>query len=247
MVEDPSLKIQVFAGFSHVLLEVGIALLPLLGFFLFFQFFVLRLPAPQFFNILKGLIPTFLGLALFLQGVKIGFFPVGTEMGGVLARMEHNWLLIPIGFILGFVATFAEPAVRILNIEVEKASSGSIPQKIMLYALSIGVAISIALSMTRILLGIPLWYFIIPGYLLALLLIRFSSKTFTAIAFDSGGVATGPMTVTFIMAISVGAAATMEGRDPLLDGFGMIALVALAPIISVLILGFLFKRSQGEK
>lgn len=240
------MNIKIFQGFGHVLLEVGVALIPLLVFFLFFQFFVLKLPIARLLNILKGLIPTFFGLALFLQGVKIGFFPIGTEMGAILGGMKHNWLLIPIGFVLGFVATFAEPAVRILNLEVEKTSSGSIPQSIMLYTLSIGVALSIALSMTRMLLGIPLWYFIIPGYLLALLLIRYSSKTFTAIAFDSGGVATGPMTVTFIMAVSVGAAGVMEGRDPLLDGFGMITLVALAPILAVLVLGLLYNRQRGK-
>ncbi|MDF1613964.1 DUF1538 domain-containing protein [Desulfurivibrio dismutans] len=241
------MEIKVFDGFGHIMLEVGFALVPLLFFFLFFQIFILRLPWPQLLNILKGLVPTFFGLALFLQGVKVGFFPIGTQMGAILAGLHHNWLLIPIGFVLGFVATFAEPAVRILNLEVEKTSSGSIPQSIMLYTLSLGVGLSIALSMARMLLGIPLWYFIIPGYLLAMLLMRHSSKTFTSIAFDSGGVATGPMTVTFIMAVSVGAAGVMEGRDPLLDGFGMITLVALAPILAVLILGLLFNRRQKER
>ena len=239
------MEIRIFQGFGHVLTEVAAALVPLLLFFLFFQFFILKLPSARLFNLLKGLIPTFLGLALFLQGVQIGFFPVGTKMGAIMVEMRHNWLLIPIGFILGFVATFAEPAVRILNMEVEKSSSGSIPQSIMLYTLSTGVALSVALSMTRMLFGISLWYFIVPGYLLALLLVRFSSKTFTAIAFDSGGVATGPMTVTFVMAISVGAAETMEGGNPLLDGFGMISLVALAPILAVLILGLLYNRQRG--
>jgi hypothetical protein len=238
------MNIKIFSGFSHILLEVGIALFPLLLFFLFFQLFILRMPRRQLLAILKGLIPTYLGLALFLQGVHVGFFPVGTAMGGILGELHHNWLLVPIGFVLGFVATFAEPAVRILNHEVEKASGGYIPQKVMLYTLSLGVALAVALSMGRMLLGIPLWYIIIPGYLTALVMIRFSTKTFTAIAFDSGGVATGPMTVTFVMAVSVGAAAVLEGRDPLLDGFGMITLVALAPILSVLILGLLFTRRE---
>jgi hypothetical protein len=238
------MNVKIFEGFGHVLLEVGAALLPLLLFFLFFQLFILRLPRRGLLAICKGLIPTYLGLALFLQGVKVGFFPVGTAIGSVLAGMHHNWLLVPIGFVLGFVATFAEPAVRILNHEVEKTSSGYIPEKVMLYTLSIGVALSIALSMARMLLGIPLWYIIIPGYLAALIMIHFSTKTFTAIAFDSGGVATGPMTVTFIMAVSVGAATVLEDRDPLLDGFGMITLVALAPILSVLILGLLYTRRE---
>lgn len=149
-------------------------------------------------------------------------------------------------FLIRFVATFAEPAVRILNTQVEKVSSGYISERMMLYTLSIGVACSIALSMFRILSGFPLWYVIIPGYLLVMILMFFSTNTFIAIAFDSGGVATGPMTVTFILAIAVGIASVIEGRDPLMDGFGMIALVALAPILSVLILGLIFERKRAE-
>ncbi|KHF38387.1 DUF1538 domain-containing protein [Halalkalibacter okhensis] len=240
------MMMNIFEGFGHVLYEVAVALVPLVIFFFFFQIFILKLPMKKVIDILKGIFLTYWGLAFFLQGVHIGFLPAGEAMGTILGQSEHLWSLIPIGFLLGFVATFAEPAVRILNHEVEKVSGGYIPQKIMLYTLSIGVAVSIALSMLRILLGIPLWYFIIPGYLLALLLIRFSSRTFTAIAFDSGGVATGPMTVTFIVAMAVGIASVIEGRDPLLDGFGMIALVALSPILSVLTLGLLYGRKEKE-
>lgn len=241
--------IKVFEGFSHVLIEVSLALIPLLILFMIFQVFFLHLPQRKLVDIFKGIFLTFLGLSLFLQGVHVGFFPAGEAMGGIMGEVSYRWILIPVGFILGFVATYAEPAVRILNLEVEKVSSGYIPRKVMLYTLSLGVACSIALSMARMLLGIPLWYIIIPGYLAALIMIRFSTKTFAAIAFDSGGVATGPMTVTFIMAISVGAASVIEGRDPLVDGFGMITLVALAPILSVLILGLLYQRGeqQGRK
>ncbi len=240
------MNINIFGGFGHVLLEVAFALIPLLIFFLFFQFFILKLPVSKLMDIIKGMFLTFWGLAFFLQGVHVGFLPAGEMMGSILGQMKHLWLLIPIGFVLGFVATFAEPAVRILNHEVEKVSGGYIPQKVMLYTLSIGVAVSIALSMVRVIVGIPLWYFIIPGYIIVLLLIKFSTRTFTAIAFDSGGVATGPMTVTFIVALSVGIATVMEGRDPLLDGFGMIALVALSPILSVLLLGLLYGRKEKE-
>ncbi len=241
------MSIHVFKGFSHVLLEVTFALIPLIIFFLVFQFFFLKLDKKRLINIGKGLVLSFFGLAFFLQGVHVGFFPVGEAIGEKLGSLSYRWILIPIGFIFGFVATFAEPAVRILNHEVEKVSGGSISQKMMLYTLSIGVAVSIAVSMLRILLGIPLWYFVIPGYLIALVLMFFSSKRFTAIAFDSGGVATGPMTVTFILAIAVGVASVMEGRDPLIDGFGMIALVALSPIISVLTLGLLFEGKGREQ
>lgn len=241
------MNIHIFKGFDHVLLEVTFALVPLMIFFLIFQFFFLKLEKQKLINIGKGMILSFFGLAFFLQGVEVGFFPVGQLIGEKLGTISYRWILIPIGFVFGFVATFAEPAVRILNHEVEKVSGGYISQKVMLYTLSIGVAVSIALSMVRILLGIPLWYFIIPGYLLALIMIFFSSRTFTSIAFDSGGVATGPMTVTFILAIAVGVASVMEGRDPLIDGFGMIALVALSPIISVLTLGLLFEGKGRER
>ncbi len=239
-------NIQVFHGFTHVLTEVAFALVPLLILFAIFQLFFLKLAKGQLINILKGFILTFLGLSLFLQGVHVGFLPVGEAMGTALGSKSYNWIVIPIGFVLGFVATYAEPAVRILNHEVEKASSGYIPQQVMLYTLSLGVGIAVAVSMVRILLGIPLMYLVLPGYIIALILIRFSKNTFVSIAFDSGGVATGPMTVTFVMALAIGVANSIAGRDPLQIGFGMIALVALAPILSVLTLGILYLRKEKE-
>ncbi|WP_227521443.1 MULTISPECIES: DUF1538 domain-containing protein [Bacillus] len=237
----------VFEGFSHVLLEVTFALVPLIIFFLFFQLVYLKLPMKKLMNIGVGIIFTYIGLALFLQGVHVGFLPIGEMMGEKLGSLSNKWILLPVGFALGFVATFAEPAVRILNKEVEKVSGGYIPQKVLLYTLSIGVGVSIALSMWRIIAGIPLLYFVIPGYLIALVMVFFSTNTFTSVAFDSGGVATGPMTVTFILALAVGVASVTEGRDPLMDGFGLIALVALAPIISVMTLGLLYGRKEKGK
>jgi hypothetical protein len=240
------MNINLFYGFSHVLIEVAYALIPLLIFFLCFQFFVLKLPLRKLKNILIGVFLTYWGLAFFLQGVHIGFMPAGEAMGQILGRSSTLWVMVPIGFLLGFVATFAEPAVRILNQQVEKVSGGYIPQKVMLYTLSVGVAISVALSMVRILLGIPIWYFIIPGYVLAIFLVRYSSSTFTAVAFDSGGVATGPMTASFLISLFVGLSSALEGSDPLIDGFGMVALVALTPILSVLLLGLLYTRKEKE-
>lgn len=240
-------EIRIFTGIGHVVAEVAAALVPLMLFFLFFQIFYLKLPRKKITDILKGVVLTFLGLTLFLQGVHIGFLPAGKEMGIKLAELPYRWIIVPIGFVLGFVATFAEPAVRILNAEVDKVTSGYIPQRLLLITLSLGVGISIALSMTRILLGIPLMYFLIPGYILVLVMAWFTSETFTSIAFDSGGVATGPMTVTFITAMSVGIATGTEGSDPILDGFGMIALVALAPILCVLLLGMLYKLKERKK
>ena len=240
------MDVKIFYGFTDVLLEVSMALIPLLLFFLFFQVFMLKLPWKKVKDIIIGVILTFIGLSFFLQGVHVGFLPVGREIGDIVGDWEHQWILIPVGFLLGFVATFAEPAVRVLNLEVDKVTGGYIPNKLMLYTLSIGVAISISLAMARIIYGIPLWYFIGPGYLLALGMMIYSTETFTAIAFDAGGVATGPMTVTFILAIALGFSETLEGRDPLIDGFGMIALVALAPILSVLTLGLIFKYKESH-
>lgn len=223
------------------------ALLPLLFFFAAFQIFMLKLPFQRVLQVGLGFVLTFFGLSFFLQGVHVGFMPVGAMMGEELGSWENKWLLIPIGFVLGFTATFAEPAVSIMTDEVDEETGGYISQKMMLYTLSMGVGVSIALSMLRILTGWSLWYFIIPGYLLVFILVFFSTQTFIGIAFDSGGVATGPMTVTFIVAVAVGISTVIEGSDPLTDGFGMIALVALTPIIAVLILGLIFTRKGGKK
>lgn len=239
------MNLHIFDGFADILQEVGIALIPLFIFFSFFQIFMLKLPRQRVFQILLGFFLTFLGLAFFLQGVHVGFFPIGQMIGEILGAKSATWILIPIGFLLGFVATFAEPAVSIMNDEVDRVTGGYISRKVMLYTVSTGVGISVALSMFRILFGLSLWYFLIPGYLLAFILVFFSEKIFVAIAFDSGGVSTGPMTVTFISAIAVGVASVTEGRDPLADGFGLIALVALTPILAVLILGLIFKSKGG--
>lgn len=234
--------VVVFDGFGHVFAEVALALAPLTVFFVIFQFFFIKMPWRKLLEVVTGMVLVFLGISFFLQGVYVGFTPAGTEIGSILGALSHNWILIPIGFVLGFVVVFAEPAVQILNKEVEKATSGSIPGRILMLTLSFGVAFSVALAMLRTLVGFSLWYILIPGYALVLFLIRYSSKTFTALAFDAGGVATGPMTVTFILALAVGMAVEIEGRDPLLEGFGLVALVALAPILSVMLLGFLFNR-----
>ncbi|MUV36975.1 hypothetical protein JNUCC1_00781 [Lentibacillus sp. JNUCC-1] len=238
------MSFTIFKGFGHTLGEVGLALLPLVILFIVFQIFFLKLPLRKLLDITIGFLLTFLGLAIFLQGVNIGFLPVGELMGEKLGALTHRWILIPIGFLLGFFAIYAEPAVAVLINQVDKVSSGYIPEKVLLYTLSIGVGIAVVLSMIRIIVGISLWYFILPGYILAFIMVKYTSKTFTAIAFDSGGVATGPMTATFILALFVGLASVTEGRDPLLDGFGMVALVALAPILSVLTLGVLYGRKE---
>ncbi len=236
--------LALFKDFHIVFRDVAFALAPLLLVFFLFQFVVLRLPKRQIIKMIKGVALTFVGLSLFLQGVHVGFMPMGELMGRAIGAMKYNWILVPIGFLLGFAVIMAEPAVRVLITEVEKSSGGHINKNILLYALCVGVAFSVSLSMIRVLTGISIWYFIVPGYLIALLLMRYVSSEFVAVAFDAGGAATGPMTVTFILSMTVGVAKQLENRDPLLDGFGMVSLVALAPILSILILGFLYHRRQ---
>ncbi|MFO7636342.1 MAG: DUF1538 domain-containing protein [Clostridia bacterium] len=238
---------SLFGGIFKVALDVFLALSPLLLAFILFQVLLLKLPKRQVIRMLKGMFLAFLGLTLFLYGVHVGFMPAGEAMGKELSKLPWNWVIIPVGFLLGFAATFAEPAVRVLVDEIDKVSGGYVNKRVMILTLCIGVGVSVALSMVRVLFGLSLWVFIIPGYLMVLTLVNFVSPTYAAIAFDSGGVATGPMTVTFILSLSIGVAGGIEGRNPLLDGFGMVALVALTPILAVLILGYLYKRKERTK
>lgn len=236
-----------FTGFTSVAKEVAIALAPLVIIFLIFQRLFNRMPKKQLVKILKGVVVAFLGVVLFLQGIQVGFLPMGEMMGKNLGALTYNWILIPLGLVIGFASAMAEPAVHVLNEEVERASAGYISKKTMLFTLSIGVAVSVGLAMVRVLTGIPLWYFVLPGYLLVLLLTRHVSHEFVAIAMDSGGVATGPMSTSFILSMTVGIATEIEGRNPLMDGFGTVALVALTPILAVLVLGFLYARKQSPE
>ncbi|MDP3878730.1 MAG: DUF1538 family protein [Dehalococcoidales bacterium] len=240
-------EIMIWDGFGRTLLGIIKALAPLLVLFTIFQFLVLKLPKSYVFNLLKGSLLALAGVALFLQGVHIGFFPAGQAIGEALGAVRIQWLLIPFGLLMGFLATWGEPAVRILGEQVEAASSGSIRKITVLYTISSGVALFIALGMAKIVYGIPLLWIIIPGYLLAIGMIRFSDKSVIAIAFDAGGVATGPMAVTFLMAIAVGIASSIQDRDPIIDGFGLIALIALAPILTILALGLIVRMKTRKK
>lgn len=239
-------EIFVAENFLNLVLEILLALAPIFIIFVIFQIFVLKLFKSSFLNILKGFLLTFFGLILFLYGVQIGFMPAGKIIGETIGDSPNRWLLIPIGFLLGFVVTIVEPAVRILCAEVEKYTSGYLKEKQILYTISIGVAAAVSLAMAKTVFGISLAYILIPGYLIAFILAFVAGPTFTSIAFDSGGVATGPMTVTFIVSISIGAATIMEERDTIIHGFGLVSIVALAPIIAVLIFGIIFQKKGGN-
>jgi len=231
-------------GITDITIEVLLALSPLVIFFIFFQLRYLKLPSFEVTKVLVGMLMTAVGMILFLYGVYNGFFPIGLQIGAFFGSLEQMWILIPIGFVLGFLATFAEPAVRVLSYQIEKSSSGYIRAKLMLYTLSFGVAVFVAIAMAKIVYGIPFLYLIVPGYLLALVLLWLSDKDFIGIAFDSGGVATGPMAVTLLMSMVVGMASAHNERDAVVDGFGLIAMIALAPIIFVMLLGIYVKYKR---
>lgn len=223
----------------HYAAEVGIALLPIVGFFLLFQVLKLRLPKTQIIKMCVGIVYTYMGLVLFLTGVNVGFMPAGSELGGLIASLDSRWLLIPIGMVIGFFIVTAEPAVHVLNKQVEEITGGTITRRAMLLTLSIGVAVSIGLAMMRVLTGTGIWYCIVPGYLIALGLTFFVPRIFTAVAFDSGGVASGPMTATFLLPFAMGACEALGG-NVLTDAFGIVAMVAMTPLIAIQILGVIY-------
>ena len=223
----------------HYLAEIAMALLPIFVFFLLFQVFALRLRKLPFVKILIGMLYTFAGLVLFLTGVNVGFSPLGYVLGGAMVEQGLSWLLVPLAMLMGWFIIDAEPAVYILNKQVEELTSGAISAKAMGMSLSIAVALANGLAMVRVLTGAPILYFVVPGYLIALVLTFFVPPTFTAIAFDSGGVASGPLTATFMLPLAMGAC-TAAGGNVMTDAFGIVALVAMMPLITVQIMGGIY-------
>lgn len=220
--------------------EVAVSILPILLMFLAFQLLRHRYHRRQVLRIVIGFVYTYLGLVLFLCGVNVGFAPVGTLLGHELAGSEAKYLLIPIGMLIGYFIVKAEPAIQILNHQVQQVTDGAISAKAMNRCLSVGVAVSVGLALLRSLTGIPLTYIILPGYLLALALSLFVPKIFVGIAFDSGGVASGPITTTFLLPLCIGVCDT-AGGNIMTDAFGVVSLVALTPLIAVQLMGLVYK------
>lgn len=228
----------------HVAYEIAMALLPIVLIFVFFQIVLLKLPHHQVKRMLLGFLYTFIGLVLFMTGVNGGFSPAGQSLG--LALGQYGGLaLIPIGLVLGAVVVCAEPAVWVLTEQVETLSGGHIRRPIMLAALSISIALAVVLGMIRVVTSLPIWYIILPGYALALILTKVTPPLFTAIAFDSGGVASGPMSTTFVLSLTLGASISCGG-NPATDAFGMVAMIAMAPLVTIQILGIIFKYKETQ-
>lgn len=220
------------------LADVALALLPVVLFFLVFQILFLRLSRKRLLKMGVGLLYTFVGLVLFLTGVNVGFLPAGYTLGSRLGATAAGWI-IPIGMVMGFFVVMAEPAVHVLNKQVEEITVGAISQRAMLLSLSVGVAVSIGIAMLRVVTGVSIWYFLLGGYAVALALSFFVPKIFTAVAFDSGGVASGPMTAAFMLPFAMGACDALGGNI-LTDAFGLVAMVAMTPLITIQLLGVLY-------
>ncbi len=227
--------------------SVALAVVPLAVLFMLFQIFLLKLPQRAVADILKGTAIAAVGLFLFLVGIGIGFLPFGRAIGQALGALDQTWLFVLIGLTLGFLTTWGEPAVRILAEQVENASNGAIHGRVILYAVCVGVAVWVGLGMLRIAFGIPLLYLLVPGYLAVIVLMWFCEKDFVAIAVDAGGVATGPLANSFLLALALGASAAMDDQDPIVHGFGFVSLIALAPIMSVMFLGILVRLKTCER
>lgn len=238
---------KVFAkGIPSYAKEVFIALLPIAVVFIIFQLATRRYHKRQIFKFAVGLAYTYIGLVLFLCGTNIGFAPVGSYLGKELGKVSFNWILIPIGMLIGYFIVKAEPAIQVLNHQVENVTNGAVSVKLMNRCMSVGVAVSVGLAMLRVIFGIPVYWFVIPGYLIALLLSKFVPDIFVGIAFDSGGVASGPMTSTFLLPLSIGVCEAVGG-NLMTDAFGVVALVALTPLITIQIMGLVYKFKIAKR
>ncbi len=247
---NPDILGNFLTNFGHHAQGVAVALGLIVVFFLICQFIFLKLPKRKLKRIAIGVIFTYIGLVVFLTGINVGFMPIGYKMGLTLASW-NKWALIAIGLVTGVLVVLAEPAIHVLNKQVEDVTGGYITKRSMIIGLCIGVGASIALSIVRIIFDFSIVYYIVPGYFISLALSLFVPPVYTAIAFDSGGVASGPMTSGFILPFATGICVALQGEGAVLrDAFGVVALVAMTPLITIQLLGFraiVSKRIQEKQ
>ncbi|MBQ8146988.1 MAG: DUF1538 domain-containing protein [Clostridia bacterium] len=237
------------AGIIRYVKEVAIAFSPLVGVFVVYQLITRRFKKNEVIRICIGLVYTYIGLVLFLTGANVGFMPAGELLGSTIAESSYAWVLVPIGMALGYFVVSAEPAVHTLKKQVEEVTNGAISQRSIGIALSVGVAVSVGISMLRILLHIPILPILIVGYIIPLVITFFVPPIYTGIAFDSGGVASGPMATTFILPLAIGACQGMGGdaATVMTDAFGIVAMIAMTPLITIQVLGLIGKTRQDRR
>lgn len=226
--------------------EVALSMLPVAVIFMLFQIFSLRMSRRGLMKICVGIVYTYIGLVLFLTGVNVGFSSLGAVLGNELAQGGTKYILIPLSMLFGWFIISAEPAVAVLETQIEEVSAGAIPGKMIKHSLSAAIAIALGIAMLRVVTGISLMWFLLPGYAIALILSFFVPDIYTAIAFDSGGVASGPMTATFMLQFVIGTSLALGG-NPLSDAFGVVATVAMMPLISIQTVGLIYELSDKEK
>ncbi len=207
---------------------------PILAVIFFFQYIIIRKPVPHLHKIISGIILVILGLYAFILGLEMGLFPIGETIAFQLTAMQNNLLIYLFGFLIGFSTTMAEPALLAIAIKAAEVSEGKINQKILRIAVATGVAIGIALGAYRIVAGDQIHYYIITGYILVIIMTWFAPRYIIPIAYDSGGVTTSTVTVPLVAALGLGLAENIEGRNPLIDGFGLIAFASLFPMVTVM-------------
>ena len=243
-INDGDILTSYLNSITHYLKEIILSLTPIIVLFLAYNFMFLKLKKKNILKIFKGLIYTYLGLVIFMTGVNVGFLRASYVIGSVLA--ENIYLLIPISAIIGFFIIYSEPAVKVLLDQIESITNGTINRKLLFVSLSIGVSIATLLSILRIVFGFSILYILIPGYLIAIVLSFFIPSVFTRIAFDSGGVASGTMTASFLLPFSIGVA-TYLGKDILVYSFGLVAIIATIPLITIEVIGLIYKiKSKKE-
>ncbi len=230
----------------HYIKEMAMALGPIVLFYLLFRVCTGGMGTGGLGKVLVGVAYTYVGLVLFLTGVNVGFMPVGNYLGHAIAASQLRWVIVPLGMLIGYFIVAAEPAVHVLKKQVEEVTAGTIPGSVLSITLSVGVAVSVGIAMIRVLTGLPILWIVVPGYAIALALSFFVPDIFTSIAFDSGGVASGPMTATFLLPFAVGAC-TAVGGNVVEDAFGVVALVAMTPLIAIQVLGLIYKLRSARK
>ena len=226
--------------FKGVFREVILAIIPITLVVFILQFTLIWMPLDTFLQFLAGLVMVTVGLMLFLLGVEVGLLPLGEQIGAVLPKSGKIWIVLLFSLLLGFIVTLAEPDVRVLAIQVDNVSGGLIPKNVLIFAVAAGVAVFVLIGILKILLSIPIPYILLGGYALIFLLALFTPSEFIPVSFDSGGVTTGPMTVPFILSLGVGVASVLKGRSASEDGFGLVALASIGPILAVMLLGVIY-------
>lgn len=223
------------------LIEVFQAVLPMVGLILILELTCLSLPIMSIFRFLIGTLLVIIGMFLFLFGAKISLLSMGEAIGAQLPQKMSFPLILIVSGIIGFIVTMAEPDVRVLAYQVDLASKGEINKLILIVTVALGVGISVSLAMLRIILGIKMSIVMLMGYTVVLILSFFVPRQFVPVAFDAGGVTTGPITVPFIVALGLGLVSVLGGKSALKDGFGLIGIASIGPIISVMLLGIIFR------